>query len=95
MRLAGPYWNFQCVIDEKPWGKVIPVYVHLVFYFVESLAKNRSRRQKVDKKGKFAAFEKLKKAKASGEKNKYEVYIYIYLFRFYQCSVHMSVSMLG
>ncbi|XP_052105058.1 DNA polymerase alpha catalytic subunit-like [Mytilus californianus] len=38
----------------------------------ESLAKNRSRRQKVGKAGKFAAFEKLKKAKASGEKNKYE-----------------------
>jgi hypothetical protein len=30
MHLAGPYMNFQCVIDEKPWGKVIPVYVHLV-----------------------------------------------------------------
>lgn len=53
------------------------MYINFVFYIVESLAKNRSRRQKVDKKGKFAAFEKLKKAKASGEKNKYEV-IYIY-----------------
>lgn len=56
--------------------KLYSAWVH-VYFFIESLAKNRSRRQKVGKAGKFAAFEKLKKAKASGEKNKYEVQYYV------------------
>ena len=38
-----------------------------------SLAKGRSRRQKVDKKGRLSAFEKLREAKEKGLKNKYEV----------------------
>ncbi|RUS69431.1 hypothetical protein EGW08_022812, partial [Elysia chlorotica] len=38
-----------------------------------SLAQGRSRRQKVDKKGRLSAFEKLREAKEKGIKNKYEV----------------------
>ncbi|CAL1543599.1 unnamed protein product [Lymnaea stagnalis] len=38
-----------------------------------SLAQSRSRRQKVDKKGRLSAFEKLRQAKEKGIKNKYEV----------------------
>ncbi|KAK3783769.1 hypothetical protein RRG08_063431 [Elysia crispata] len=38
-----------------------------------SLAKGRSRRQKVDKKGRLSAFEKLREAKEKGLKNKYEI----------------------
>ncbi|KAK0061049.1 DNA polymerase alpha catalytic subunit [Biomphalaria pfeifferi] len=38
-----------------------------------SLAQSRSRRQKVDKKGRLSAFEKLRQAKERGIKNKYEV----------------------
>ncbi|XP_056004368.1 DNA polymerase alpha catalytic subunit-like [Ostrea edulis] len=39
----------------------------------QGLAKSRSRREKKDKGGRFAALEKLKKAKQSGEKHKYDV----------------------
>ncbi|KAH9514082.1 DNA polymerase alpha catalytic subunit, partial [Bulinus truncatus] len=37
------------------------------------LAQSRSRRQKVDKKGRLSAFEKLRQAKEKGLKNKYEI----------------------
>ncbi|KAJ8310763.1 hypothetical protein KUTeg_012628 [Tegillarca granosa] len=39
----------------------------------DSIARGRSRRTKTDKGGKLAALEKLRKAKAAGEKHKYEV----------------------
>lgn len=42
-----------------------------------SLAQNRSRRQKNEKKGKLSAFEKLRQAKEKGIKNKYEVFNYV------------------
>ncbi|GFN73923.1 DNA polymerase, partial [Plakobranchus ocellatus] len=38
-----------------------------------SLAQGRSRRQKIDKKGRSSAFEKLRQAKEKGVKNKYEI----------------------
>ncbi|XP_059138881.1 DNA polymerase alpha catalytic subunit-like [Physella acuta] len=38
-----------------------------------SLAQNRARRQKNEKKGKLSAFEKLRQAKEKGLKNKYEI----------------------
>ncbi|KAL3848220.1 hypothetical protein ACJMK2_019093 [Sinanodonta woodiana] len=37
------------------------------------LAHSRSRRDKIDKKGRASAFEKLRKVKQSGEKNKYDL----------------------
>ena len=38
-----------------------------------SIAQGRSRREKKDKYGRFAALAKLKEAKARGEKHKYDV----------------------
>ena len=51
--------SFDCISDDG----------------VASLAQGRSRRQKVDKKGRLSAFEKLRQAKEKGIKNKYEVTI--------------------
>ncbi|KAK3603739.1 hypothetical protein CHS0354_023353 [Potamilus streckersoni] len=39
----------------------------------ESLAHSRTRREKIDKKGRASAFEKLRKVKQSGEKYKYDL----------------------
>ena len=45
------------------------------FSFSVSLAQGRSRREKKDKHGRFAALAKLKEAKSRGEKHKYDVRI--------------------
>ena len=64
----------------------------LLFLTDTSLARSRGRRAKVDKTGRLAALERLKKAKASGERvNRYEVgtiwpqYIYLPWYLFYSC----------
>ena len=48
-----------------------------------SLARSRSRRTKLDKKGRFAALEKLKKVKETGHAHKYEVSINENIFLLY------------
>lgn len=47
---------------------------HLLLFVVEQgLAKSRSRREKRDRGGRYAALERLKKVKETGEKHKYDV----------------------
>ena len=45
----------------------------LPIFFPVSLAQGRSRREKKDKHGRFAALARLKDAKSRGEKHKYDV----------------------
>ena len=53
--------------------KVHILYSLKICSFTVSLAQGRSRREKKDKHGRFAALAKLKEAKARGEKHKYDV----------------------